>query len=265
MLCYLKGRHPLGFFSSERLEFEVNFTSAKGFFGFFVFFFAGMGHSIWWLTVNPILYMFYFYHESLWTSPTNTPNLRRRYCFSLFVCQLVFVCFFCFFCSFVSSRLVASAHLVQLMLMSNCSLSGCNPVSQQCNGELSIDVRVCSNNIALGACWGNNWKITPKKKKKRLVVVVDYFAEAYLGLLSGEHMVALKLLYWVLKYLSQGHDRMFPVRAPTSNSYVMKPLDGHHNTYLHCFVVVVIFFRFTIIIISIYYYYLLILLLLLLL
>ena len=106
---------------------------------------------------------------------------------------------------------------------------------QQCNGELSVDVRVCSNNTALGACWGNNWKIT-QRKKKRLVVVVDYFAEVYLGLLSGEHMVALKLLYWVLKYLSQGHDRMFPVRAPTSNSYVMKPLDGHHNTHLHCFV-----------------------------
>ena len=80
------------------------------------------------------------------------------------------------------------------------------------------------------------------------MVVVDYFAEAYLGLLSGEHIVALKLLYWVLKYLSQGHNRMFPVRAPTSNSYVMKPLDGHHNTYLHCFVVVFIFFGFTIII-----------------
>ena len=94
--------------------------------------------------------------------------------------------------------------------------------------------------------------------------MVDYFAEAYLGLLSGEHIVVLKLLYWVLKYLSQGHDRMFPVRAPTSNSYVMKPLDGHHNTYLHCFVVVVIFFRFTIIIISIYYYLLILLLLLLL-
>ena len=78
--------------------------------------------------------------------------------------------------------------------------------------------------------------------------MVDYFAEVYLGLLSGEHMVALKLPYWVLKYLSQGHDRMFPVRAPTSNSYVMKPLDGHHNTYLHCFVVVFIFFGFTIII-----------------
>ena len=83
------------------------------------------------------------------------------------------------------------------------------------------------------------------------MVVVDYFAEAYLGLLSGEHIVALKLLYWVLKYLSQGHNRMFPVRAPTSNSYVMKPLDGHHNTYLHCFVVVFIFFGFTIIIIII--------------
>ena len=41
---------------------------------------------------------------------------------------------------------------------------------------------------------------------------------------------------------------MLPVRAPTSNSYVMKPLDGHHNTYLHCFVVVVIIFGFTIII-----------------
>ena len=94
------------------------------------------------------------------------------------------------------------------------------------------------------------------------MVVVDYFAEVYL---ETEHIVVLKLLYWVLKYLSQGHDRMFPVRAPTSNSYVMKPLDGHHNTYLHCFVVVVIFFRFTIIIIIIYYYYLLILLLLLLL
>ena len=40
---------------------------------------------------------------------------------------------------------------------------------------------------------------------------------------------------------------MFPVRAPTSNSYVMKPLDGHHNTYLHCFVVVFIFFGFAII------------------
>ena len=41
---------------------------------------------------------------------------------------------------------------------------------------------------------------------------------------------------------------MLPVRAPTSNSYVMKPLDGHHNTYLHCFVVVGIIFGFTIII-----------------
>ena len=41
---------------------------------------------------------------------------------------------------------------------------------------------------------------------------------------------------------------MLPVRAPTSNSYVMKPLDGHHNTYLHCFVVVGIIFDFTIII-----------------
>ena len=30
MLCYLKGRHPLGCFSLERLE--VNLTSAKGFF-----------------------------------------------------------------------------------------------------------------------------------------------------------------------------------------------------------------------------------------
>ena len=30
MLCYLKGRHPLGCLSSER--FEVNLTSAKGFF-----------------------------------------------------------------------------------------------------------------------------------------------------------------------------------------------------------------------------------------
>ena len=43
MLCYLKGRHPLGCFSSERLE--VNLTSAKGFF-FCFFFFAVMGHSI---------------------------------------------------------------------------------------------------------------------------------------------------------------------------------------------------------------------------
>ena len=41
---------------------------------------------------------------------------------------------------------------------------------------------------------------------------------------------------------------MLPVRVPTSNSYVMKPLDGHHNTYLHCFVVVGIIFGFTIII-----------------
>ena len=83
------------------------------------------------------------------------------------------------------------------------------------------------------------------------MVVVDYFAEAYLGLLSGEHIVVLKLLYWVLKYLSQGHDRMFPVRTPTSNSYIMKPLDGHQNTYLQCFVVVFIFFGFNIIIIII--------------
>ena len=161
MLCYLKGRHPLGCFSLERLE--VNLTSAKG------FFFAGMGHSIWRLTVDPILVMFYFYQESFWTSLTNTPNrfkyLRRRYCFCLFVCQLVFVCFFCFFCSFVSGRLAASTHLVQFMLMSDCSFSGCIPVSQQCNGELSVDVRVCSNNTALGACWGNNREITQKKKK----------------------------------------------------------------------------------------------------
>ena len=163
MLCYLKGRHPLGYLSSER--FEVNLTSAKG----FLFCFAGMGHSIWRLTVNPILFMFYFYHENFWTSPTNNPNrfkyLRRRCCFCLFVCLLVFVCFLVFFCSFVSGRLAASTHLVQLMLMNNCSLSGCIPVSrQQCNGELSVDVRVCSNNTALGACWGNNWKITQRKK-----------------------------------------------------------------------------------------------------
>ena len=225
---------PAWLFKFGEVWSELNL--GKGFF----FCFAGMGHSIWRLTVNPILFMFYFYHESFWTSPTNNPNrfkyLRRRCCFCLFVCLLVFVCFLVFFCSFVSGRLAASTHLVQLMLMNNCSLSGCIPVSrQQCNGELSVDVRVCSNNTALGACWGNNWKIT-QRKKKRLVVVVDYFAEVYLGLLSGEHMVALKLLYWVLKYLSQGHDRMFPVRAPTSNSYVMKPLDGHHNTHLHCFV-----------------------------
>ena len=40
------------------------------------------------------------------------------------------------------------------------------------------------------------------------MVVVDCFAEAYLGLLSGGHIVALKLLYRVLWYLSQGHDTM---------------------------------------------------------
>ena len=46
MLCYLKGRHPLGCFSSERLE--VNLTSAKGFFCFF--FFCSNGAQ--YLTVN---------------------------------------------------------------------------------------------------------------------------------------------------------------------------------------------------------------------
>ena len=93
--------------------------------------------------------------------------------------------------------------------------------------------------------------------------MVDYFAEVYLDLNRAHSSTETPLLS--IKVSSQGHDRMLPVRAPTSNSYVMKPLDGHHNTYLHCFVVVVIFFRFTIIIIIIYYYYLLILLLLLLL
>ena len=114
-----------------------------------------MGHSIWRLTVNPILFMFYFYHESFWTSPTIQIVLN------IYAEDVVFVCFLVFFCSFVSGRLAASTQLVQLMLMSNCSLSGCIPVSrQQCNGELSVDVRVCSNNTALGACWGSNWKIT---------------------------------------------------------------------------------------------------------
>ena len=50
------------------------------------------------------------------------------------------------------------------------------------------------------------------------MVVVDYFAEAYLGLLSGGHIVVLKLLCRMLKYFSQGHDTMFLAKAPASNS-----------------------------------------------
>ena len=44
MLCYLKGRHPLGCFSSERLE--VNLTSAK------VFFFFSRSNGAQYLMVN---------------------------------------------------------------------------------------------------------------------------------------------------------------------------------------------------------------------
>ena len=50
------------------------------------------------------------------------------------------------------------------------------------------------------------------------MIVVDYFAEAYLGLLSGGHIVALKLLYRVLQNFSQGHDTMFLAMAPAFNS-----------------------------------------------
>ena len=81
--------------------------------------------------------------------------------------------------------------------------------------------------------------------------MVDYFAEAYLGLLSGGHIVVLKLLCRVLYYFSQGYDTMFLARALASKSLVMKPVNGHHNTYFNCFVV----FSCNSLRFSYYYYY----------